>query len=75
MPRRKPCGGIWGYPDFIQAIENTNHKRHEELLEWIGGPFNAEAFDPAAATKARWKLFWTYSVTASYSVSSFRFRS
>jgi hypothetical protein len=46
------CGGIWGYPDFIQAIENPDHERHEELLEWIGGSFDPETFDPAAATKA-----------------------
>jgi hypothetical protein len=45
------CGGIWGYPDFIQAIENQDHERHEELLEWIGGSFDPEVFDPAAATK------------------------
>jgi hypothetical protein len=46
------CGGIWGYPDFVEAIENPDHDRHEELLEWIGGEFDPEAFDPAAATKA-----------------------
>ena len=46
------CGGIWGYPDFIQAIENPDDERHEELLEWIGGSFDPEAFDPASATKA-----------------------
>src|SRR5260370_579605 len=46
------CGGIWGYPDFIQAIENPDDERHAELLEWIGGSFDPGAFDPAAATKA-----------------------
>jgi hypothetical protein len=46
------CGGIWGYPDFVEAIENPDHDRHEELLEWIGGEFDPEAFDPTAATKA-----------------------
>jgi hypothetical protein len=46
------CGGIWGYPDFIHAIENPDDERHEELLEWIGGSFDPGAFDPAAATKA-----------------------
>jgi hypothetical protein len=35
------------YPDFIQAIENTDDERHEELLEWIGGSFDPEAFDTA----------------------------
>jgi len=46
------CGGIWGYPDFIEAIQNPDHERHEELLEWVGGRFDPEAFDPAKATKA-----------------------
>lgn len=46
------CGGIWGYPGFIHAIENPDHEQHEELLEWIGGSFDPEAFDPAPATKA-----------------------
>jgi hypothetical protein len=45
------CGGIWGYPDFLEAIQNPDHERHEELLEWIGGSFDSEAFDPAKATK------------------------
>jgi hypothetical protein len=46
------CGGIWGYPDFVEAIQNPDHKRHEELLEWVGGSFHPEAFDPAKATEA-----------------------
>jgi hypothetical protein len=46
------CGGIWGYPDFLEAIQNPDNERHEELLEWVGGEFDPEAFDPAAASKA-----------------------
>jgi hypothetical protein len=46
------CGGIWGYPDFVEAIQNPDHERHEELLEWVGGSFDPEAFDSAMATKA-----------------------
>jgi|SRR5579864_4311620 len=46
------CGGIWGYPDFVEAIQNPDHERHDELLEWIGGEFDPEAFDPTTATKA-----------------------
>jgi hypothetical protein len=40
------CGGPWGYDDFLEAIQNPEHERHEELLEWIGGDFDPEAFDP-----------------------------
>ena len=46
------CGGVWGYSDFVEAIQNPDHERHEELLEWVGGRFDPEKFDPAKATKA-----------------------
>jgi hypothetical protein len=46
------CGGIWGYPDFLEAIQIPEHERHEELLEWVGGRFDPEEFDSAKATKA-----------------------
>ena len=45
-------GGIWGYPDFVEAIQNPDHERHQELLEWVGGRFDPNEFDPAKATKA-----------------------
>lgn len=40
------CGGVWGYQDFLEAINNPYRERHEKLLDWIGGEFNAEHFDP-----------------------------
>jgi hypothetical protein len=46
------CGGVWGYADFVEAIQNPDNERHEELMEWGGGRFDPEAFDPAKATKA-----------------------
>jgi hypothetical protein len=39
------CGGPWGYGDFLGAIQDPRHERHEELLEWVGGEFDPEAFD------------------------------
>jgi hypothetical protein len=44
-------GGVWGYADFVEAIQNPDDERHEELLEWVGGSFDPEAFDPAQATR------------------------
>jgi hypothetical protein len=38
------CGGPRGYADLVEAIQDPNHERHEELLEWIGGEFDPEAF-------------------------------
>jgi len=38
-------GGIWGYEEFLEAIRSPKHPEHEEYLEWVGGSFDAEAFD------------------------------
>jgi hypothetical protein len=46
------CGGVWGYVDFLEAIRNPKHEEHESMMEWIGGAFNPDEFDPAKATKA-----------------------
>ena len=46
------CGGVWGYGDFLAAIQNPDHPEHEELLEWIGGSFDPEAFDVEDVNRA-----------------------
>ena len=38
-------GGIWGYEDFLEAIQNPEHEEHEMYIEWIGDEFDPEAFD------------------------------
>jgi hypothetical protein len=55
-------GGVWGYAEFLRAINNPRHERHEELLEWIGGEFDPVAFDLDAVNKLlknrkRYKMF------------------
>jgi hypothetical protein len=40
------CGGAWGYARFLEAIRNPEDEEHEEMLEWIGGDFDPEYFDP-----------------------------
>ena len=47
------CGGPWGYGDVLDALQDPSHPRHEERREWIGGDFDAEAFDLEAVNK-RW---------------------
>lgn len=39
------CGGVWGYADFLEAIQDPQHPEHETMLEWIGGEFDPEQFD------------------------------
>lgn len=41
------CGGVWGYEQFLAAISDPHHPEHEEMLEWAGGPFDPEQFDPS----------------------------
>lgn len=38
-------GGLSGYENFLEAINNPDHPEHDEYLEWIGGEFDPEAFD------------------------------
>ena len=44
-------GGTGGYQEYLEAMADPGHERHEELLAWRG-PFNPDAFDPAKATRA-----------------------
>jgi Plasmid pRiA4b ORF-3-like protein len=37
-------GGPWGYDDYLVAIRDPDHERHEELLGWRG-EFDPDAFD------------------------------
>jgi hypothetical protein len=43
-------GGAWGFADFLEAITDSNHHRHEEFLEW-NGPFDPAEFDVEQATR------------------------
>ncbi|HEV3258233.1 MAG TPA: plasmid pRiA4b ORF-3 family protein [Gemmataceae bacterium] len=46
------CGGPWAYEDFVETISAPDHRRHEELLEWVGGEFDPERFDLQAVNDA-----------------------
>lgn len=39
------CGGTPGYEDLLAAIRDPKHPQHEDMLEWVGGEFDPEAFD------------------------------
>lgn len=39
------CGGVWGYADLLEAIEDPEHPEHEMYLEWLGGELDPEDFD------------------------------
>jgi Fe-S-cluster formation regulator IscX/YfhJ len=41
-------GGPAGYLDFLAATGDPAHEEHDAMLEWIGGEWDAEHFDPQA---------------------------
>lgn len=45
-------GGVGGYGDFLNAIQDKSHEEREESLEWVSGWFDPEEFDPVTATKS-----------------------
>jgi hypothetical protein len=51
------CGGPWGYGDFVDAVQNPKHKRHDELREWVGDDFDPEAFDLEAVNEELQKAY------------------
>jgi hypothetical protein len=41
------CGGPWGYGHLLEALADPTHPEHRDLTDWLGAPFDPEAFDPA----------------------------
>lgn len=46
------CGGIWGYAELLEALEDEAHNAHELALAQLGQNFNPNAFDLEAVNKA-----------------------
>ncbi len=38
-------GGIWGYHNFLETLQDEKHPEHESYVEWIGDGFESEHFD------------------------------
>jgi hypothetical protein len=53
-------GGPLGYREFLRAIRNPNHQEHDSYLEWVGGAFDPDAFEPTRVRfdnpRKRWKI-------------------
>ena len=39
------CGGVWGYDDLLEIIKDPDNEEYEEMMDWLGGEFDPEAFD------------------------------
>lgn len=40
------CGGIWGYQELLEVLQDPENPEREDMLEWLGGEFDPEEFDP-----------------------------
>jgi hypothetical protein len=45
------CGGPFAYLELLRALKKPRSARARELREWLGGPFDGEAFDLAAINR------------------------
>jgi hypothetical protein len=57
------CGGVSGYEEFLEVIMDPGHEEHEHMLEWAGGDFSPEYFNPKEVRfddpDKRWKIAFT----------------
>ncbi len=40
------CGGIGGYYDLLSVLSNPKNEEYNEMIEWLGGEYDPEKFDP-----------------------------
>ena len=45
------CGGVPGYENLLAVLAGPDGEEKDEMLQWIGGPFNPLTFDLDAANK------------------------
>ena len=50
------CGGVPGYYNLLEAIAHPKHRGDQELLEWLGEPYDPAAFHPDALNSLFKKL-------------------
>lgn len=49
-------GGLWGYYNFLEIMQNPKHPEHEDMMEWMGGPFDPDEFDLEEVNKRLKKI-------------------
>lgn len=55
------CGSLPGYDELVKAMRDPTHRRYNELIDWLGAPFDPEAFDLEAVNEALRDLRGLYS--------------
>ena len=46
------CGGIWGYYNMLEILDDPKHEEYETYREWLGEDFRAGEFDVDAVNRA-----------------------
>ena len=53
-------GGVHGFEEFLATIANPRHPEHVSMMEWSGGNYDPDKFDPHAVAfddpRKRWKI-------------------
>ena len=52
------CGGVDGYVELLKALKNPKHRDHKTMTEWLGRPFEGEAFSVEETNACLAKLRW-----------------
>lgn len=50
------CGGLGGYEGLLEVLSDPKDPEHKEMLQWLGGPFNPDLFNPDAVNSRLKKL-------------------
>jgi hypothetical protein len=45
------CGGLPGYEEMLEVLEQPDHPEYEDYIEWLGGEFDPAEFDKEAINR------------------------
>jgi Plasmid pRiA4b ORF-3-like protein len=46
------CGGVYGFSELLDAIQDPQHERHGEMLEWVGEEYDPDEFSVEKINRA-----------------------
>ena len=52
------CGGVWGFYEMREILEDPNARDHEHMKEWLGEPFDPDVFSPHAVDMIVGQMRW-----------------
>ena len=52
------CGGVWGYYENLEIMQNPEHPEYEHISEWMGENFDPDVFSPRAVDMVLGRMRW-----------------